>query len=130
IFGRRFHRERPMVTATAQVTMSSSILLPVMLIVVRPWTLAAPPAPALLSVLALGILSTAVAYLLFFRLLARAGATNTSLVTFIVPVNAILLGTTILGERLSLTDGIGMTMIMIGLITIDGRLLRRRRPGA
>ncbi|MCC0054902.1 MAG: DMT family transporter [Rhodobiaceae bacterium] len=127
IYGRRFHRDRPMVTATAQVTVSSSILLPVMLVVDRPWTLHAPSMPALASVIALGIFSTAVAYLLFFRLLARAGATNTSLVTFIVPINAILLGTFVLGEQLGVTDGVGMAMIMIGLITIDGRLFARRR---
>jgi drug/metabolite transporter (DMT)-like permease len=77
------------------------------------------------SVLALALLSTAFAYILYFRLIASAGAINASLVTLIVPVSAILLGALFLGERLEPFEFAGMALIGLGLVTIDGRLLRR-----
>jgi len=61
------------------------------------------------------------AYLIFFRLLARAGATNVGLVTFLIPVSAILLGVLILGEALAARHFAGMALIGLGLILIDGR---------
>jgi drug/metabolite transporter (DMT)-like permease len=73
--------------------------------------------------------STAFAYILYFRILASAGATNVLLVTFLVPVTALLLGTLILGERITLMALAGMALIFAGLAVIDGRLLRLvRRP--
>jgi drug/metabolite transporter (DMT)-like permease len=72
----------------------------------------------------LGAFSTALAYLLYFRVLARAGATNTSLVTFLIPVSAILLGVFALGERLETHQLAGMAAIAIGLLAIDGRAAR------
>ena len=82
------------------------------------------------SVAALALLSSAVAYVLFFRILATAGATNLSLVTFLVPVSAILLGWAFLGERLGVPQFVGMGLIAAGLILIDGRLMSRRIPAA
>jgi drug/metabolite transporter (DMT)-like permease len=64
--------------------------------------------------------------LLYFSLIARAGATNASLVTLIVPVSAILLGALFLGERLELFEVAGMVLIAIGLLVIDGRVLPKR----
>ena len=81
--------------------------------------------------LGLALLSTAFAYLLYFTIVARAGATNASLVTLIVPVSAILLGAHFLGEQLELFEFVGIALIAIGLLTIDGRLLpERSRPRA
>lgn len=122
-FGRRFARlaVSPAQTAAGQVTASALILLPISMMVDRPWTLPMPGLEAMASVLALALLSTAVAYILFFRLLASAGATNIMLVTFLVPVSAILLGATILGERLDPEHFAGMTLIGLGLAAIDGR---------
>jgi drug/metabolite transporter (DMT)-like permease len=79
-----------------------------------------------MSILALGIFSTALAYILFFRVLVKAGPTNLALVTFLIPVSAILLGTLFLGERLTLSQAFGMATIGLGLVLIDGRLFRRR----
>jgi drug/metabolite transporter (DMT)-like permease len=76
-----------------------------------------------MALLGLALLSTAIAYVLFFRILATAGATNLMLVTFLIPVSAILLGAAILGEQLQAKHLIGMAMIAIGLAAIDGRLL-------
>lgn len=126
VFGRRFARMgvSPVQTAAGQVTASALILLPLSMIVDRPWTLAMPGMEAMASVVALALLSTAVAYILFFRLLASAGATNIMLVTFLVPVSAILLGVTILGERLEPEHFAGMALIGLGLAAIDGRPAR------
>ncbi|MBM1171170.1 DMT family transporter [Microvirga arabica] len=123
VFGRRFKTLGipPLATAAGQVTVSSALLLPVALIVDRPWTLGLPSTEAILSLAALGLVSTAFAYLIFFRLLARAGATNVGLVTFLIPVSAILLGVLVLGETLAARHVAGMALIGAGLILIDGR---------
>ncbi|KMO14387.1 DMT family transporter [Methylobacterium platani] len=132
IYGRRFKRMGipPLAAAAGQVTAASVLLLPVALAVDRPWTLPAPPATAVAAVLGLAALSTALAYVIFFRLLASAGATNLMLVTFLIPVSALLLGALVLGEPVVPRQLLGMALIGAGLVAIDGRLLRRRRPAA
>jgi drug/metabolite transporter (DMT)-like permease len=125
VFGRRFKAMGvpPLATAAGQVTASSAILLPLALIVDRPWALPIPSPSVVAALVALALVSTAFAYILFFRLLARAGATNVGLVTFLIPVSAILLGAVVLGERLETRHMIGMAMIGAGLILIDGRVV-------
>jgi drug/metabolite transporter (DMT)-like permease len=94
-YGRRFQAMgiAPLDAAAGQVTASSVLILPIMLIVEQPWTLAAPPPASTWAALAgLALLSTALAYVLYFRILAAAGATNLLLVTFLIPVTSILLG--------------------------------------
>ena len=95
-----------------------------MLLVDRPWTLAMPHPATWAAVLGVGLLSTALAYVLYFRILAAAGATNLLLVTFLIPVSAILLGSLVLGETLLPRHFGGMALIGAGLACIDGRLLR------
>ncbi len=95
IYGRRFRAigVAPLDAAAGQVTASTLLILPIMLIVDQPWLLPAAPSPTVWAALAgLAILSTALAYVLYFRILAAAGATNLLLVTFLIPVTAILLG--------------------------------------
>lgn len=130
IFGRRFRAMgvTPITTAAGQVIASSTMLLPVMLVVDRPWTLPLPSVAALGALVALAAVSTAFAYVLFFRILSTAGATNIVLVTFLVPVSAILLGVAFLGERLRPEHLAGMALIGAGLAAIDGRLWRRLNP--
>lgn len=129
IFGRRFRTMgiSPMSTATGQVVASSLILLPLMLVVDQPWTLPAPGVGAIAALTGVAALSTAFAYVLYFRILATAGATNLSLVTFLVPVSAILLGTLLLGEVLLPRHIAGMVLIGAGLAAIDGRPWRALR---
>ncbi|HKP23720.1 MAG TPA: DMT family transporter [Dongiaceae bacterium] len=124
IFGRRFKRlgVPPLATAAGQVTASSALLLPVALIVDRPWTLPPPGLPVWGAILGLALLATALAYILFFRILASAGAVNLMLVTFLIPVSAILLGSAFLDEALAPMDFVGMALIGLGLAAIDGRL--------
>jgi drug/metabolite transporter (DMT)-like permease len=122
-YGKRFRGIPSPVTATGQLTASTLIMLPTCLIADQPWSLAIPSAHAIAAILALALLSTALGYLLFFRILALAGATNASLVTLLIPPSAILLGALFLGERLESTDLAGMLVIGIGLLLLDGRVL-------
>lgn len=126
IFGRRFRAwgVAPLATAWGQVTGSSLVLLPLALIVDRPWTLRAPGVEVWVALVFLAGFATALAYILYFRLLATAGATNLMLVTLLVPVTAILLGVVILGEALLPRHLGGMALIAAGLAAIDGRPLR------
>ncbi len=125
VYGRRFSRDgiSPLVTATGQLTVSAILLLPFALIVDRPWTLAMPSASVLAAVLANALISTAFAFLLYFRILARAGANNLMLVNFLVPVSAVILGVTILHETLKPEHFAGMALIFAGLALRDGKVL-------
>jgi drug/metabolite transporter (DMT)-like permease len=100
-------------------------MLPLALAMDRPWTLPLPGTDVLLALAGIGLLSTALAYVLYFRILAAAGATNLLLVTFLIPVSAIVLGTLLLGEHLASRDFVGMALIGVGLAAIDGRLVGR-----
>jgi len=130
VYGRRFKSMglNPIVLAAGQVTASSLILLPVVFYFDQPQDLTLPGLNSIAAILALGIFSTALAYILYFRILAAAGATNLLLVTFLVPVSAILLGSLLLGEILLPIHLGGMALIGCGLIAIDGRLLKRFKP--
>ena len=94
VYGRRFKTMglNPIVIAAGQVTLSSLILAPAALYVERPFALAMPGPDVWVAILALAVVSTAGAYILYFRILASAGATNLLLVTFLIPLSAILLG--------------------------------------
>ncbi|KQO49223.1 MULTISPECIES: DMT family transporter [unclassified Methylobacterium] len=132
VFGRRFKLMgvSPFATAAGQVTASALMLLPVALVVDRPWTLAMPDPPVWGAVLAIATVSTALAYVLYFRLLASAGATNLLLVTFLIPISAILLGASMLGEVLEARHYLGIMLIGCGLVAIDGRfwaLVQKRK---
>jgi drug/metabolite transporter (DMT)-like permease len=126
VFGRCFREMGvpPLATATGQVFASSILLAPLVLLVDRPWSLAFPSSSAIAAIIGLATISTAYAYVLYFRILSSAGATNLLLVTFLVPVSAILLGVLVLGERLGVQHAIGMGCIGLGLAAIDGRLYR------
>jgi len=91
------------------------------------WRLSPPGSITLLAALGLALVSTAFAYVLYFRILASAGATNLSLVTMLVPPTAILLGILVLGENLQGHHLMGLMLIIAGLIVIDGRVAAFRR---
>jgi drug/metabolite transporter (DMT)-like permease len=124
IWGRRLARLPAVTVAAGQLIAASVVLAPLAMLVDRPWRLAMPSPAALAALLALAVLSTALAYVIYFRILARAGATNLLLVTFLIPVSAILLGTAVLGERLAPHHFAGMAIIAVGLAAIDGRPAR------
>ncbi|MDB5597534.1 MAG: transporter permease [Hyphomicrobiales bacterium] len=133
VYGRRFSRMgvRPMITATGQVTASGVMLLPMSLLYDAPWTLPMPSLQVWAALFGIAALSTALAYVLYFRLLAAAGATNLLLVTFLIPVSAVGMGVLVLHEHLEPRHFLGMALIGVGLACIDGRIFRvifKRRP--
>jgi drug/metabolite transporter (DMT)-like permease len=124
VFGRRFRRMgiAPAIGAFGQTAATTVMMVPVVVIFDTPWMLAMPGGPTIAAILALGLISTALAYIIFFHILAVGGATNSSLVTLLVPVSAIILGSLFLGERLAFNHLAGMLLISLGLLSIDGRL--------
>lgn len=124
IFGRRFKALDPVVVSTGMLCASTVMILPVALVTEQPWHLS-PAAATWAALIGLAAISTALAYIIYFRVLAVAGATNILLVTFLIPVSAILLGIMVLGERPGWNAFGGMALIFAGLVAIDGRLLKR-----
>jgi len=127
VYGRRFKATglNPILVAAGQVTGSTLLLLPIALWVDGNDHYANVPTQVWAAIISLAVFSTAAAYILYFKLLASAGATNILLVTLLVPVSAILLGWLFLEESLQTPHIIGMAMIALGLSAIDGRLWRR-----
>lgn len=126
VFGRRFKRlgVPPLATATGQLTASTLMIMPFALLIDHPWALPMPGVATWAAILGLALLATALAYLMFFRILSTAGATNLALVTFLIPVSAVLLGFLFLDEYLELKHFAGMALIAVGLAAIDGRLIK------
>ena len=125
IYGRRFKALSPVVTSAGQLAGTMVLVLPLALVLEeQPWAIQ-PSLAVWGAMLGLALLSTALASLIFFRLLAVAGVTNVMLVNFLVPVSAVLLGMLALGERPNWTLCAGMALIFTGLLTMDGRLFSR-----
>jgi drug/metabolite transporter (DMT)-like permease len=129
VWARRFRRMglKPMSVTTGQLSAGALMMLPLALFVDQPWTQPLPPLSAWASIAALAIFCTALGYVLYFRLIDSAGATNALLVTLLVPPFAIFFGSLFLNEVLAPQDFIGLALIALGLAAIDGRLLRRLR---
>jgi len=125
IYGKRFRDLSPVVAATGMLTCAALWLLPVALVIDRPWSMRPDPV-ALGAVTVLGLLTVA-AYLLYYRILPSAGATNLMLATLLSPVFAHILGAAFVGESIYATSVVGMCIIVIGMLIMDGRLLRRLR---
>lgn len=125
VYGRRFKLMGidPILTATGQVTASAIVLFPIAMLVDNPWTLTMPALPVWEAIVGSAVLSTSLGYVLYFRILATAGATNLLLVTFLIPVSAIIMGTFGLGEHLEVRQFAGLAIIGAGLAAIDGRPL-------
>jgi drug/metabolite transporter (DMT)-like permease len=127
VLSRKVSGLSPIIASAGQLGTAAVMILPFTVVVDRPWELAWPSWTGIVGVLGLALLSSSLAYIIYFRLLRRAGAGNTMLVSFISPVGASLLGILILGEHLAPHNFAGMALIFAGLATIDGRLLRALR---
>ncbi|MGE0093341.1 MAG: DMT family transporter [Alphaproteobacteria bacterium] len=123
IYGRRFRGLPPIVPATGMLTASTIMILPIALLLDRPWTLHVSGS-TWAALASLALLSTALGYVVYFRILAAAGATNLLLVTLLIPIGALTLGAFALGERLAWNAFTGMALIFLGLVVLDGRVLR------
>ncbi|MDB1126001.1 DMT family transporter [Vibrio algarum] len=127
VYGRRFKSlgVNPVITAAGQVTASTLILLPISLFVDGTIDVSEVHMSTWIAILGLAVASTAIAYVLYFKILELAGATNVLLVTLLVPVSAVLLGWLFLNESLELIHVLGIALIALGLSAIDGRLWHR-----
>lgn len=126
VWGRRFAARGlvPAQVALGMVTSSALMLTLPWLAVDRPWAMGWPGAGPLAAVAGLAVLCSALAYLIYFRLLARTGPTFLSLVTFLIPVSALAMGVGFLGERLEPRHVAGLVLILAGLAVME----RGRRP--
>jgi drug/metabolite transporter (DMT)-like permease len=122
VWGRRLGQTPAPVSAACQMLCSALMMVPLAGVVDRFWTLPLPSAPVLAAVLALGLLSTALAYILFFQIMRSAGSLNVMLVTLLIPFTSIALGALYLGESLSARQVAGALVIGLSLLVIDGRL--------
>jgi drug/metabolite transporter (DMT)-like permease len=124
VYAKRLRGTPPLVVSVGQLIAASVITAPLELIVDKPWTLPGPSLQTWLALFGMAVIATAAAYILYFALVASAGAVNASLVTLLVPPCAIVLGGVFLHERLSGTTIAGMLLIFVGLLALDGRLWR------
>lgn len=116
----------PVKSATCQLMCSTLIMVVLVSLVDQPWTLALPSVQTLWALVALAVFGTALAYIVFFKILVRAGPSNVMLVTLLIPVTALLLGTVFLGEAIHVKEVVGALIIGAGLLFIDGRVVERR----
>jgi len=132
VWARRFRAMgiSPISVTTGQLTAGALAMTPVALLIDRPWLDAVPSLKAIGAIVALAVLCSAFAYILYFRLIDRAGATNALLVTLLVPPVAIFFGSLVLHEVIEPRDFAGLGLIALGLAAIDGRLVKLvwRRP--
>lgn len=127
VFGRRYRTLgiTPSIGALGQLSATTIMMIPIVMFFDQPWTLTMPGTEAIAAIVSLAVASTALAYLIYFRVLESAGAVNAALVTLIVPITAIFLGTMFLDEELATRHYVGMALILAGLIAVDGRLMKR-----
>ena len=131
LWGRRHLADTPpLKSATCQLLSSTLVMAVVVAIVDRPWTLPMPGAEIWMALGGLALFGTAIAYVVFFEILTRAGASNVMLVTLLMPVTALLLGNLFLAEPIVLRELAGAATIGLGLLFIDGRLPRRAMRAA
>jgi drug/metabolite transporter (DMT)-like permease len=129
VYARRF-TDSAIAVSLGQLATAAVMLAPIAVVIDKPWTLPPPDAATIWATVGMVVLATAIPYILYFRLIARAGANNAFLCTFTIPVVAILLGALFLGEVLALRHVAGMALIAVGLIAIDGRMFRQKAVAA
>jgi len=124
IFGRRLSGLPPAVAAAGMLSGSSLMMLPAAFVLETPMMAANWQIAPVAAIVVMAVLCTSLAYLIYFRLLATAGATNLLLVTLLIPVSAMSLGALFLDEALTANALIGVALIGAGLAAVDGRLFR------
>ena len=130
LWGRRFlGGVAPLKSATCQLISSTFIMVFLVSIIDQPWTLSMPSKAVIFSLLGLAVFATALAYIVFFQILVRAGASNVMLVTLLIPISALALGYFFLGEEIRAKEIIGALIIGAGLLFIDGRILKLFQKG-
>jgi drug/metabolite transporter (DMT)-like permease len=121
----------PLVAPASQLLLASLYMLPLSLLVDRPWSLSMPSLAAIASVLALGVLGTALAFVIYYMLIDNTSATYVSTVTYVVPVFGVALGVLVLGEQLHWTAYAGCLLILTGVMIVNDvfrEIVARFRP--
>jgi drug/metabolite transporter (DMT)-like permease len=113
----RLRDEPPLVNTLGQLTMGALLTLPLSLLLERPFDLA-PSWPVLGAWLGLIILGTVVAYVIYYAIIERTSATFVSMVTYIIPVNGLLLGALVLDEPLTVTVLASSALILLGVMLV------------
>ncbi|MDP3317588.1 MAG: EamA family transporter, partial [Bosea sp. (in: a-proteobacteria)] len=117
LFGRHFKGQDPIMPAAGSLICGAALLIPLSLVVDRPWTLA-PSAASIQALLALSVFSTALAFVIYFRLIARLGSVATTSVAYLrVPIG-VLIGMVFLGESLAPTAWLGLVLIVFGVLAM------------
>ena len=124
-YARRFTKVEPYAVASCSLTGAALVSVPVALLFSGIPVITLPETWG--ALLGISVFSTSFSFLLVYWLLPRVGATNISLNTFITPISAILLGVLVLHEGFELVHVAGIIVIFVGLVFIDGRLVRRLR---
>ncbi len=122
IYGKSFTGISPLATAFGTLFIATVIVLPTTLIIEQPWTLQ-PTTASIWASIVLGLFSTGVALVIYFRLLKTLGSAGTTSVSYLRTIVAVLIGTLILGETLSLTTFIGIVLVLIGVILLTSKAL-------
>ncbi|MEE8306697.1 MAG: DMT family transporter [Gammaproteobacteria bacterium] len=123
VYGHRFSGLPPAGIAAATLTAASLMMAPLAFLSSEA-TISLPSSSAIFAILTLALLCTAVAYIIYYWMMARVGATRLMLVTFLIPASAILLGVIFLGETLALNHVMGLALIFCGLLLVDGQVPR------
>lgn len=118
IYGKRLGKDTPLVLAAGQLLSGALLISPLMILVDRPWTLS-PDLPAVFCLGLLAVTNTALAYVLYYRLLAESGATRLSLVTYIIPLSGVFWGWLVLDERLGWTALAALGLILTSVTTVS-----------
>jgi drug/metabolite transporter (DMT)-like permease len=118
IYGKRLGRDTPLVLATGQMAGGALLIAPLMIAVDRPWSLS-PDMAAIFCLVLLAVTNTALAYVLYYRLLSQVGATRLSLVTYIIPVSGVFWGWMVLGEKLGWTAFAALGLILASVASVS-----------
>lgn len=124
VYAHRLVGEPPMRMAVGQASSALLFSIPCAIVIDQPWTLSMPSTAAIASIILMGALSSGLAAIVHFTVLRRAGPSNTFLVTLLLPLTPLILGSIFLGERLAPREYFGAVIIGLALIVIDGRALR------
>jgi drug/metabolite transporter (DMT)-like permease len=128
LWGQRFGKFPAIVTAAGAMSCAAILMLPAAAMLERPWELAPPPAKAIASVVALAIVCTALAMVIYFRLIRTLGPLGTTSGSYLRAGFAVMLGTTLLGERFTWSILAGMALILSGVIAVTLPARHDRKP--
>jgi drug/metabolite transporter (DMT)-like permease/protein-S-isoprenylcysteine O-methyltransferase Ste14 len=128
IYGKRLGKDAPFILATGQMAGGAVLVAPLMIVVDKPWTLH-PDLSAIFCLVLLAVTNTALAYVLYYRILAAVGATRLSLVTYIIPLSGVFWGWLVLGERLHWTAFAALGLILASVGTVSDMFQGRNENG-